>query len=308
MIVGGRGFIGRHLCTHLSQAGYEVCATSRKPPPQDTPAGIEYRRLDLLEASLAAADFEGIDAVVYLAARSHVLDETEAQPLAAYRRINVDAALTLAHSAASAGVRRFLYVSSIGVNGVSGSSAFSETDTPDPREAYAVSKLEAERELTGQCRRDAIELVILRPVLVYGAGAPGNFARLLRAVRAGLPLPLAGIDNRRSLLAVDNLVDLLELCLYHPAAAGEVFLAADGEDVSTPELLRRIGIAIGRPARLFRLPDGVLSLLARLVGKSAELERIRGSLTVDIGKARQRLGWEPPLSMREALGKLPPEN
>jgi nucleoside-diphosphate-sugar epimerase len=149
-----------------------------------------------------------------------------------------------------------------------------------------------------------MELVVLRPVLVYGAQAPGNFARMLRAVSRGLPLPLAGIDNRRSLLAVENLTDLIEVCIRHPQAANQVFLAADGDDVSTPELLRAIGDAIGKPARLFRLPPRLLRLAARLAGKQAEFDRLCGSLRVDIGKARERLDWNPPLTLEQALRQL----
>jgi nucleoside-diphosphate-sugar epimerase len=171
-------------------------------------------------------------------------------------------------------------------------------------EPYAQSKLEAEQSLAHCCAATGMQLVVLRPVLVYGRNAPGNFARLLNAVRAGRILPIGGFDNRRSLLAVENLVQLIELCMRHPQAANQVFLAADGDDVSTPELARLIGAAIGKPARLLHLPLGLLRPLARLLGKSRELERLCGSLQADIGKARSLLGWQPALSLRQALQKL----
>ena len=305
MVVGGSGFIGSHLCAYLAAHQHRVIATTRRlePTPRSSEE-IEYRQLDLLGSSLGSLEFAGVDCVVYLAARTHIIQEVEDDPLAAFRRVNSEAALELARRAAAQGVARFIYLSSIGVNGISSERAFRETDTPRPVEAYAQSKLEAEQSLARCCAATGMQLVVLRPVLVYGRNAPGNFARLLNAVRAGRILPIGGFDNRRSLLAVENLVQLIELCMRHPQAANQVFLAADGDDVSTPELARLIGAAIGKPARLLHLPLGLLRPLARLLGKSRELERLCGSLQADIGKARSLLGWQPALSLRQALQKL----
>ncbi len=305
VVVGGSGFIGRHLCTDLARQGYRVVATTRRlERVANMPASIEYLQLDLLEDEASMLDFSGTECVIFLAARTHVLDETECDPIAAYRRLNVDAAVRTATRAAKQGVGRFIYLSSIGVNGLQNSVPFTEADAPDPKEPYAQSKLEAELALRECCRRERMELVILRPVLVYGADAPGNFARLLRAVRGGRFLPLGAIGNSRSLLAVENLVQLVEICIRHPRAANEVFLAADGEDISTADLVREIGVALGKPVRLLSLPLWILRFGARLTGKTRELDRLCGSLRVDIGKARNLLGWKPSLTLRQALQRL----
>ncbi len=309
-VVGGSGFIGSHLCASLAAQNYQVLATTRSPGPVDgVAAGVEYRQLDLFDAgALSSFDLGGAQCLVYLAARTHVLRESSADPLAAYRRLNVEAALDMARLAASQGVGRFVYLSSIGVNGIASTQAFTETDPPAPREPYARSKLEAELALRDFCAPAGLELVILRPVLVYGSGAPGNFARLLGLVESGRPLPLKAIDNRRSLVAVENLVQLIEICIRHPRAAGEVFLVADGDDVSTAELVREIGAALGKPARLIALPLWLLRLGARLAGKTRELDRLCGSLQADSSKARELLGWRPRLTRREALRQLRPED
>ena len=221
LVVGGSGFIGRHLCAYLAARDYRVVATTRAlDASKELPANVEYRQLDLLDAeALAGFDFAGAKCLVYLAARAHVLDESADDPLTAYRRLNVEAALDTVKLAAVQGVNRFIYLSSIGVNGITSSQPFTETDVPAPQEPYALSKLEAELELRDYCGQAGMELVILRPVLVYGNGAPGNFARLVNAVDSGKPLPLRDIDNRRSLLAVENLVQLIEICIHHPGAA-----------------------------------------------------------------------------------------
>jgi nucleoside-diphosphate-sugar epimerase len=303
LVVGGSGFIGRHLCDYLSRLDYAVVATSRRADAAEINLpGVQLRQLDVLASDWF--DFSGFDCLVYLAARAHVLDESAADPLAEFRRVNCEAALAVARRAAEQGVKRFIYLSSIGVNGLSSRRPFRETDPPRPLEPYAQSKLEAEQALDEFCPANGMELVILRPVLVYGRGAPGNFARLVAAVSAGRWLPVGGIDNRRSLLAVQNLAQLIELCIRHPQAAGELFLAADGDDVSTAELVRQIGIAIDRPARLLNLPMWLLRPLAGMLGKSREIERVGGSLQADSGKARELLGWRPLLSLREALGQL----
>jgi len=217
------------------------------------------------------------------------------------RAVNVCGTLNLASQAAEAGVQRFVFLSSIGVNGNSNTFPFSEADLPKPEGLYAQSKLEAEQGLWELHKRTGMEVVILRPPLVYGPDAPGNFGSLVRLVQKGVPLPLGAIDNKRSLLALDNLVDLILNCIDHPAAANQVFLASDGEDLSTTELLKAVGRAMGKPARLVPVPASILMLGASLSGNKAFAQRLLGSLQIDISKACKVLNWEPPLTVEEGL-------
>jgi len=252
-----------------------------------------------------AADWQealaGADVVIHAAARAHVLRESADSPIEVYREINVRGTLRLAEQAAASGVRRFLFISSIGVNGNRSDAPFTERDNPAPLEPYAISKLEAEIELRELADKSGMELTVIRPPLVYGPGAPGNFDRLIRAVWRGIPLPLGAISNRRTLVGLDNLVDLIVTGVEHPAAANEVFLAGDGEDLSTTDLIRRMADALGVPARLIPVPSWTLESAAALLGKRAVAQRLCGNLQVDISKARQLLGWTPPVSVDEGL-------
>lgn len=254
---------------------------------------------DLVEGANWQHALAGVDAVVHLAARVHVMREAAADPLAEFRRVNVAASLKLAREAARAGVRRFVYLSSVKVNGESGT--FTEGDRPAPEDAYGISKHEAEVGLRQIADETGLEVVIIRPPLVYGPGVRANFRALMRAVARGIPLPLGAIDNRRSLVAVDNLADFTLTCIDHPAAAGELFLVSDGEDLSTTDLIRRMARAMGRPARLIPVPAPVLMAAAALVGKRDAARRLTESLQVDISKARQLLNWVPPISVDEGL-------
>ncbi|HEY5673327.1 MAG TPA: NAD-dependent epimerase/dehydratase family protein, partial [Malonomonas sp.] len=246
----------------------------------------------------------GVDTVVHLAARVHVMDEQAADPLAAFRQQNVQATEQLARMAAAQSVRRFIFVSSIKVNGEETSATpFRETDEPNPQDAYAVSKWEAEQALWRVAEETGLEVVMIRPPLIYGPGVQGNFKRLLKLVAAGIPLPLAMVKNQRSLLGVENLADLLFVCSQHPAAANETFLATDGEDLSTPELLRQIAVVMGKQIRLIPLPLSVLKLGGSLLGKTAELDRLLGSLRIDSSHVRRQLGWQPPFTVAEGLQK-----
>jgi nucleoside-diphosphate-sugar epimerase len=239
---------------------------------------------------------------MHCAARVHVMAESLADPLAEFRRVNVQGTLNLARQAAAAGVRRFVFVSSIGVNGAETfQQSFTSEDSVAPHSPYAVSKYEAELGLQALAAETGMEVVIIRPPLVYGPGAPGNFGSLMRWLKRGVPLPLGAIHNQRSLVALDNLVDLIVLCLTHPAAANQTFLVSDGEDVSTSELLRRMGQALDRPARLLPVPQSWLKLAAAMVGKSDVAQRLCGSLQVDISKTRRLLVWTPPISLDEGL-------
>jgi len=244
----------------------------------------------------------GIDVVIHLAARVHVMRETAGDPLAEFRRVNVAGTESLVRRAAAAGVRRIVYASSVKVNGDRG--RFTEADAPAPVGPYGVSKAEAEaliRRLAAEC---GVEAVIIRPPLVYGPGVKGNFRSLMRAIEKGIPLPLGGIENRRSLVAVDNLVDFIITCTTHPAAAGETFLVSDGEDISTTALIRRLADAMGGPPRVFHVPAALLRTGARLVGRLPEVQRLLETLEVDVSKARRRLGWRPPLSVTAGLARI----
>jgi nucleoside-diphosphate-sugar epimerase len=242
------------------------------------------------------------DIVIHCAARVHIMNENSADPLAAFRAVNVEGTLNLALQAAGAGVKRFIFLSSVGVNGAETFDIpFNENNVAMPHSPYAVSKYEAELGLRLVAEQTGLEVVIIRPPLIYGAGAPGNFQSLIRWLLRGVPLPLGAIKNRRSYIALGNLVDFLVLCLDHPAAANESFLVSDGEDLSTTDLLRRMGSALGKPARLLPVPTALLKLGAAVLGKPEIAQRLCGSLQVDIGKARGLLGWTPPLSVHDGL-------
>ena len=247
----------------------------------------------------------GISTVVHCAARVHVMDDDAADPLREFRRINVDGTLRLATQAAEAGVRRFVFISSIKVNGESTvlGRPFTAQQAPAPIDPYGVSKWEAEQLLRKLSAETAMEVVIIRPVLVYGPGVKANFLNMMRWLYKGVPLPLGAIHNKRSLVALDNLVDLIVTCIDHPKAANQTFLVSDGEDLSTTELLRRMSQALGKRPRLLPVPAWMLETAANVVGKQSIAQRLCGSLQVDISHTRERLGWTPPVSVDAALRK-----
>ena len=303
MLTGASGFVGAALLQRLHGDGRDVVALVRTLS-RGLPVSVPTVRVgEIAGTTDFAKALEGITTVVHLAARVHVMRDTVADPLAEFRAVNVEGTLNLAQQAVASGVQRFVFVSSIGVNGVQSApgKAFSEADQPNPHNAYALSKWEAEQGLLRVADETGMEVVIIRPPLVYGCGAPGNFGSLMRALQRGWPLPLGAIHNQRSLVALDNLVDLVVTCLTHPAAANQTFLVSDGEDVSTTELLRRMGAAMGRPARLIPVPARCLKLAAAMVGKPDVAQRLCGSLQVDIEKTRTLLGWRPPVSLDEGL-------
>ena len=245
---------------------------------------------------------QGCETVIHLAARVHVLTDRAVEPLEAFRSVNVQGTLNLARQAAASGIRRFVFVSSIGVNGVETYDVpFSENTIPAPHSPYALSKYEAEAELMKLASKTGIEVVVVRPPLVYGPNAPGNFGTLMRWLLRGVPLPLGAIGNQRSYVSLANLVDLIVTCAGHPAAANQLFLVSDGEDLSTTGLLRRLAQALGKPARLVPVPVEVLKFAASVVGKPELAQRLCGNLQVDISKARSLLGWKPPLPVDEGL-------
>lgn len=304
LVTGANGFVGKALCAELLKQGHEVRAAVRS----------EIVEFDGFESFVVGAidggtrwekALAGMEAVIHLAARVHVMEDSSADPLAEFRRVNVAGTENLARQAAKAGVKRFVYVSSIKVNGEAtyGDEAFAEKSRPDPQDPYGISKWEAEQALHRVAAATGLEVVIVRPPLVYGFGVKGNFAQMLKVLVRGVPLPLASVDNRRSLVYAGNLVDALILCAVHPAAAGQTYLVSDGEDVSTPDLLRQLGEAMGHPARLFYCPSALLKLAGRLTGKVDQIERLLGSLRVDSGKIRRELGWLQPYTLREGLCK-----
>lgn len=304
LVTGANGFIGKELIRVLANNGYSVRATVRRAesalPSGDT---LTWFVTNDLANQENFSMLNGVDAVVQLAGRAHVLKETATDPLAVFRMVNTAGTLNLARQAAAVGVRRFVFISSIGVNGAftRAGECFTEQSPPAPHNPYAISKWEAEQGLLEISRETGIEVVILRPPLIYGPGVKANFLQLLKWVESGWPLPLGGIQNRRSFLFLGNFVDAIRLCIEHPAAAGQTFLVDDGEPVSTPELIRAVAYAMGRSARLLAVPGGVLGLAGALLGKRAAVARLTGSLFVDSSAIRLRLAWTPPYTMRQGL-------
>jgi nucleoside-diphosphate-sugar epimerase len=247
------------------------------------------------------AALDGIDTVVHLAARVHVIDENAADPMADYRNTNVAGTRRLAQIAEAKEVRRFIYISSIKVNGEGKAVAYTAEDRPAPVDPYGISKLEAEQELLSIAGTTGLEVVILRPPLVYGPGVKANFLQLIKLIDRGIPLPLARVKNQRSFIYLENLVDAFIVCIIHPEAAGKTFLLSDGIEISTPELIQKVSVALGKPSRLFPCPPDFLRLLGRIIGKNRTVSRLLDSLIVDTSKIQSELGWNPPFSMEEGL-------
>jgi nucleoside-diphosphate-sugar epimerase len=301
LVTGAGGFVGGALVKQLLDGGRSVRAASRRP--LEWPAQVEASvGIELAHDADWRSALDGIDIVVHCASRVHVMREQSPDPSAAFRAVNVDGTLALARQAVQAGIRRFVFVSTIGVHGAETfGRPFRANDAPAPHSPYSCSKYEAEQRLQELAERAPVEFVVVRPPLVHGPRAPGNFGELVRILRRGLPLPLASIDNRRSLVGLRNLVDLLVVCIDHPRAAGQTLLVSDGEDVSTPELLRRIARVIGIRARLFPVPVTVLRRLAAVMGRTSIAQQVCGSLQVDAGPTRESLAWKPPYSLDAEL-------
>jgi nucleoside-diphosphate-sugar epimerase len=302
LVTGANGFVGSYLCSELIQRGARVRLALRTPSLKQE--SFDFRVVGQIDKQTNWSEaLCGVDAVIHLAARVHVMQDESRDPLAEFRLVNVAATENLARQAARAGVKRFVYVSSIKVNGeaTDGISQYTELDAPSPKDPYGVSKYEAEQALHRVAAETGLEVVIVRPPLVYGAGVKGNFAQMLKVLTKGIPLPFSSVTNRRSLVYVGNLVDALILCATHPAAAGQTYLVSDGEDISTPDLLRLLGEAMGRPARLLPLPVALLKLAGSLTGKADQVDRLVGSLQIDSGKIRRELGWMPPYTLSQGL-------
>ena len=302
LVTGANGFVGRSLCSESVRRGHSTRGAVR----------TVTTGFDLCErVAVGAVDLDtnwseallGVDVVVHLAARVHVMKDNAASPLLEFRKTNVLGSLNLARQASAAGVRRFVFLSSVKVNGelTQRGQAYDESTMPAPRDAYGQSKQEAEAGLMEIGLDTGMEIVIVRPPLVYGPGVKANFAALIRAVRQGWPLPLASVRNQRSLVALDNLVDFILTCVTHPHAANQTFLVSDGHDLSTAELVRGVARAAQVSPRLFFVPVWVLRGGAALLGKEETMQRLCGNLQLDIAKARRLLGWTPLISVDEGL-------
>lgn len=298
LVTGANGFVGRALCEALVASGRRVKRALRMAQP-DRPDAVAVG--DIGGETDWRSALEGVSSVVHLAARTHVLREAAADTLAEYRRVNLDGARRLAQQAGQAGVRRLVFVSSIKVNGEATGRPFTEDDAPRPEDAYGISKWEAEQALARVAGETGLQVAVLRPPLVYGPAVKGNFRRLMGLVARGTPLPLASVANRRSLIYVGNLVDAVIKAIDVPAAAGRAYLVSDGEDVSTPDLVRAIARALGVAPRLLPCPPAMLRLGAALAGKRAELARLTGSLQADCSRARRELGWQPRFTLAQGL-------
>lgn len=310
LVTGASGFVGAALLRRLVSEGRGVRAAYRNEAvtPSVGEQAISVGNLGSGQDWRVA--LQSISVVIHTAARVHVMRDRASDPLAEFRVANTAGTLNLAHQAAAAGVRRFVFISSVKVHGDATALGhpFTEDDVPAPRDPYGQSKLEAERGLWTLAAQTDMEVCIIRPPLVYGPGVRANFAALLLAVAHGLPLPLASVDNRRSMVALDNLLDLIAICADHPAAANQAFLVSDGRDLSTPALIRGLAQAMGKSPRLFACPSALLQVVARVLGKADAVDRLCGNLQVDITKAQTLLGWQPPVSVEEGLRRAVSHN
>jgi len=303
LITGATGFIGRVLADQCLKIGWRVKGTIRDASSINTlPAGVEGICLDLIEDSkFKIQDFIDVDTIVHLAARAHVINDKAQDSLEVFRRINVQGTERLVRMAVKAKVKRFIFISSVKVNGEGSGKPYTENDLPAPQDAYGISKREAEDLLVSIGKQTGLEIVILRLPLVYGPGVKANFGNLIRVSAAGWPLPFKSINNRRSFLYLGNLVDAIITSMVHPLAAGQIFMVSDNQDISTLDLIKIIASAMGRKPILFLFPLSILRFLSQVAGRSREMDKLTGTLLVDNNKIRGQLNWCPPFSLEEGI-------
>jgi nucleoside-diphosphate-sugar epimerase len=304
LVTGGSGFLGKAVTQRLALMEMFDLILPLRTPSKDLPPGVNVIQIsDIHGQSDWKEMLKGVTLVVHAAARVHVMREQAPDALAAFRKVNVEGTLNLARQAADAGVKRFIFISSIKVNGEGtlAGGPYTAEDVPAPSDPYGISKYEAEQGLKALAMVTGMEVVIIRPVLVYGPGVKANFLSMMRWLNKGIPLPFGAVRNRRSLVFLDNLVDFIVTCLEHPAAANQTFLVSDGDDVSTSDLLRKLASCLGKSAYLIPVPVWLMNVGATMLGKQALAQRLFGSLQVDLGKNQQLLGWAPPVSLDHAL-------
>ena len=310
LVTGANGFVGAAAVDYLSEQNHEVLAHTRRgiaSPNATQPATqvqhVQHVRGAYEQLASWSDQLVGCDAVLHTAARVHQMHEASLDPMLDYRRVNVAHTLALAQAAALAGVARFVFLSSVKVNGnyTLKNHPYTAHDAPNPADPYGISKHEAEQGLMDIAAQTGMQVVIIRPPLIYGPGAKANFLSMMRWLQRGVPLPLGAIHNQRSLLGIRNLLDVINVCLTHPRAANQIFLASDGQDVSTTELLQLMGQALDKPARLVKVPQSWLELGAKALGKPGIAQRLCGNLAVDINKTRELLEWQPPVSLEAGL-------
>lgn len=307
LVTGSSGFVGQRLTTTLLHAGYGVRGVARSSPLNVVGARYEFAPIgDFSEVSNWQTLLAGVSTIVHTIARVHIMGDKAMSPLDEFRKLNVQATLNLASQAAAEGVKRFIFISSIKVNGEStqDDKPFLETDDTVPTDPYGLSKFEAEQGLLAIAQQTNMEVVIIRPPLIYGPGVKANFASMMKWVKRGIPLPLGAVDNKRSLIALENLVDFITRCIEHPKAANEIFLISDGLAISTTELMHKVAKAFGNKAVLIPIPVSLMKFSASMIGKQAVADRLFGSLEVDSTKARNLLGWQPIITMDEQLKKM----
>ncbi|MFO7667160.1 MAG: SDR family oxidoreductase [Desulfobacterales bacterium] len=303
LITGADGFIGKALCAEMVSMGWKVRASVRSLNKIKSIS----KEIEIIETGSIGPDtdwshaFDNVVSIVHLAGLVHVMEDSSSYSLSKYRIVNTAGTEKLARSAASSGVRRFVFMSTVKVNGEGREAPYTEDDISAPADSYSISKWEAEYKIKEIARETGMETVIIRAPMIYGPEVKANFLKLLKTIDRGVPMPLVGIKNRRSMIYIGNLVNLIIACMNHPKAAGQTYLVSDGEDVSTPELVRQIAKALGKSPKLFYLPIFMLRLAGIITGKSQQIERLTGSLTIDSSKIRKELNWSPPFTMIHGL-------
>jgi len=303
LITGSTGFVGQKLCKKLISANYSIREAVRSNSEKQLGIKEIFNVGEIDKSTNWSASLQDIDCVIHCAARAHVMNENKLDTLATYRKVNVDGTRNLAEQCAKAGVKRLIFLSSIKVNGEKTKVSFSfrHDDNPKPEDAYGISKWEAELALQKVSKKYGIEIVIIRAPLVYGPNVKGNFLKLINIAARRIPLPISRVNNVRSFVGVENLIDLISCCIKHPAAAGKIFLVSDNKDMSTPELLKKIGKAMGKCQYFIPLPVSILQFLGAIIGKSSEIERLVSNLQVDCNNTFEVLGWRPPVNSDDAI-------